>query len=188
MATLMGVLAGMSHLSSDSEIVAFRTMGLRNRQLLKPVLLFSVVTWLVSSWLIMYLAPEANYRFDKLYTGVALSQTISGIKPGVFYQGLPFYSLYFRDQDRDGEWRNVFLCSMMKPDEDTLIFARRGRFIYQQSQKDNYIVLSDGVVHAFKKKDPGKYSLTFFSRKTETISNLVTSAKPGAAPSWSSPS
>jgi LPS export ABC transporter permease LptF/LPS export ABC transporter permease LptG len=174
MATLMGVLAGMSRLSSDSEIVAFRTMGLRNRQLLKPVMLFSVATWLVSSWLIMYLAPEANFRFNKLYTGVALSQTISGIKPGVFYQGLPFYSLYFHDQDRDGEWRDVFLYSMMKPDEDTLIFARRGRFIYQQFKKDNYIVLSDGVVHAFKKNDPGKYSLTFFSRKTETISNLVT--------------
>ena len=174
MATLMGVLAGMSRLSSDSEIVAFRTMGLRNRQLLKPVMLFSVATWLVSSWLIMYLAPEANYRFSRLYTGVALSQTVSGIKPGVFYQGLPFYSLYFRDQERDGEWRDVFLCSMMKPDEDTLIFARAGRFIYKQSQKDNYIVLSDGVVHEFKKKDPGKYSLTFFSRKTETISSLVT--------------
>ena len=174
MATLMGVLAGMSRLSSDSEIVAFRTMGLRNRQLLKPVMMFSVATWLFSSWLIMYLAPEANYRFSRLYTGVALSQTISGIKPGVFYQGLPFYSLYFRDQGRDGEWRDVFLCSMMKPDEDTLIFARAGRFIYKQSQKDNYIVLSDGVVHEFKKKDPGKYSLTFFSRKTEKISSLVT--------------
>jgi LPS export ABC transporter permease LptF/LPS export ABC transporter permease LptG len=174
MATLMGVLAGMSRLSSDSEIVAFRTMGLRNRQLLKPVMLFSFVTWIFSSWLIMYLAPEANYRFNRLYTGVALSQTISGIKPGVFYQGLPFYSLYFHDQDRSGEWRDVFLCSMTKPDEDTLIFARRGRFIYKQFQKDNHIVLTDGVVHSFKKKEPEKYSLTFFSRKNEKISNLVT--------------
>ena len=174
MATLMGVLAGMSRLSSDSEIVAFRTMGLRNRQLLKPVMLFSAATWLVSSWLIMHLAPEANYRFSKLYTGVALSQTISGIKPGVFYQGLPFYSLYFRDQDRGGQWRDVFLCSMTKPEEDTLIFARGGRFIYKQFQKDNFIVLTDGVVHSFKKKEPDKYSLTFFSRKTEKISNLVT--------------
>jgi lipopolysaccharide export system permease protein len=100
MATLMGVLAGMSRLSSDSEIVAFRTMGVRNRQVLKPVLLFSFAAWLVSTWLIMYLAPEANYRFSKLHTGVVLSQTISGIKPGIFYQDLPFYSLYFRDQDR----------------------------------------------------------------------------------------
>lgn len=174
MATLMGVLAGMSRLSSDSEIVAFRTMGICNRQLLKPVLLFSLATWLVSSWLIMVLAPEANYRFSKLHTGVVLSQTISGIKPGIFYQDLPFYSLYFRDQDRSGEWQDVFLYSMKNPEEDTLILAKKGRFIYKQFQKDNYIVLFDGVVHGFKKRDPAKYSLTFFSRKTEKIDDLIT--------------
>ena len=174
MATLMGVLAGMSRLSSDSEIVAFRTMGISNRQVLKPVLLFSFATWLVSSWLIMFLAPEANYRFSKLHTGVVLSQTISGIKPGIFYQDLPFYSLYFRDQDRGGEWQDVFLCSMKNPEEDTLIFAKKGRFIYKQFQKENHIVLFDGVVHGFKKKDPAKYSLTFFSQKTEKIENLIT--------------
>ena len=174
MASLMGVLAGMSRLSSDSEIVALRTMGVRNRQLLRPVLLFSFCTWLVSTWLIMFLAPEANYRFNKLYTGVVLSQTVSGIKPGVFYQGLPFYSLYFRDQERGGDWRDVFLYSTKKPDEDTVVLARRGRFIYKQSQKENFIVLNDGVVHGFKKSDPGKYTLTFFAQKTETISSLAT--------------
>jgi len=173
MATLMGVLAGMSRLSSDSEIVALRTMGVRNRQLLKPVLAFSLVTWLVSSWLIMFLAPEANYRFNRLYTGVALSQTISGIKPGVFYQGLPSYSLYFNDLERNGDWKDVLLYSTKKPEEDSLLFARRGRFIYRQFQKDNTIVLSDGVVHSFKKKEPEKYSLTFFSQKSETVSNLT---------------
>ena len=174
MATLMGVLAGMSRLSSDSEIIALRTMGVRNRQLLRPVLWFSLGTWFVSSWLIMFVAPEANYRFNKLYTGVVLTQTISGIKPGVFYQGLPFYSLYFPDQQRNGDWRNVFLYSMKKPEEDTLVLARTGRFLYKQGQKENHVVLKDGVVHSYKKNDPGKYSLTFFAQKTETVSNSVT--------------
>jgi lipopolysaccharide export LptBFGC system permease protein LptF len=163
MATLMGVLAGMSRLSSDSEIVAFRTMGIHNHKILKPVLLFSVSTWLVSSWLLMFLAPETNYRFSKLYTEVVLSQTISAIKPGVFYQDLPFLSLYFRDQDRSGEWQDVFLCSLKNPEEDTLIIAKRGKFIYKQFQKENYILLFDGVIHAFKKKEPTKYTLTFFT-------------------------
>lgn len=174
MATLMGVLAGMSRLSSDSEIVAFRTMGVRNRQLLRPVLAFSAATWLVSSALIMFLAPEANYRFNRLYTGVALSQTISGIKPGVFYLGLPSYSLYFHDQERNGDWKDVFLYSTKKTDEDTLVVARRGRFIYKPLQKENQIVLSDGVVHSFKKKEPEKYTLTFFAQKIETVNNLAT--------------
>ena len=38
---------------------------------------------------------------------VALSQTISGIKPGVFYQGLPSYSLYFNELERNGDWKDV---------------------------------------------------------------------------------
>jgi LPS export ABC transporter permease LptF/LPS export ABC transporter permease LptG len=174
MATLMGVLAGMSRLSSDSEIVAFRTMGVNNRRILKPVLLFSAGTWLVSSWLLMFLAPEANYRFNKLYTEVILSQTISGIKPGVFYQDLPYLNLYFRDQDRQGEWRDVFLSSQKKPEEDTLIFAKKGRFIKRRAQGESRIVLFDGVVHAYNKEKPEKYALTFFSQKTETIGSLVT--------------
>lgn len=173
MATLMGVLAGMSRLSSDSEIVAFRTMGVRNRQLLRPVLLFSLATWLVSSWLIMFLAPEGNYRFNRLYTGVVLSQTVSGIKPGVIYRGLPSYTLYFPDQGRDNEWRNVLLYSTKKPEEDTLILARSGRFQPGQPQKESAIVLRDGAVHSFKKEEPGKYSLTLFSLKSEAVSSLV---------------
>jgi len=174
MATLMGVLAGMSRLSSDSEIVAFRTMGVNNRRILRPVMLFSVSTWLVSSWLLMFLAPETNFRFNKLYTEVVLSQTISGIKPGIFYQDLPFLNLYFRAQDRGGEWRDVLLCSQKNPEEDTLIFAKKGKLINRQSQKENYIVLFNGVIHTFKKEDPAKYALTFFTQKTEKISNLVT--------------
>ena len=37
MSVLMGILAGLSRLSSDSEIVAFRTLGIRNSRLLWPV-------------------------------------------------------------------------------------------------------------------------------------------------------
>lgn len=174
MATLMGVLAGMSRMSSDSEIIALRTMGVRNRQLLRPVLLFSAAAWLVSTLLIMFLAPEGNYRFNKLYTQVLLSQTVSGIKPGVVYQGLPFYSLYFADQERNGDWRNVLLYSMKKPEEDTLLLARSGRFLYRQGQKENHLVLRDGVIHQFKKQDPGKHGLTYFAQKIETVSGLAT--------------
>ena len=38
MATLMGVLAGLSRMSTDSEIVAFKTLGVSNFRILKPVM------------------------------------------------------------------------------------------------------------------------------------------------------
>ena len=112
MSTLMGILAGLGRMSTDSEIVAFKTMGINNLRILKPVMIFSVVAWLFSSWLIMYLAPEANFRFSQLQNQVVLSKAISEIKPRTFYSGLPGYTLYFQDIDNQtNEWRNVCTCT-----------------------------------------------------------------------------
>jgi len=172
MATLMGVLAGLSRMSSDSEIIAFRTMGIANRKILRPVMIFSFLTWFISSWFIMYLTPEANFRLNKLITGVLFSQSVANIKPGVVYQELPFYSLYFKEINQNNEWQDVFLYSMRSATEDTAIFAKRGHFLYDSAQKENYIVLFDGSIHSFKKKEADKYSLTLFTQRNEKIAKL----------------
>ena len=88
MSTLMGVLAGLSRMSSDSEIIAFRTMGINNSRILKPILLFAFMTWLFSTWLIMYLAPEANFRFNQLYTHIGVSRAVSNTN-GKTYFSIP---------------------------------------------------------------------------------------------------
>ena len=136
MASLMGILAGLSRMSSDSEIVAFRTMGISNAKILKPVMLFSSAAWLLSSWLIMYLAPEANFRLSRLLNEVVLSQNMADIKPRVFYQDLPYYCLYFRNITKQNDWEDVLLYSQESPEEDTLILAKSGKFIQNQQQKE----------------------------------------------------
>ena len=99
MATLMGVLAGMSRMSTDSEIVALRTMGVSNFRILKPIIIFSIITWIISSFLIMYLAPEGNYQYHKLKTRIILSKAMSNIKPRTFNREFPTYILFFNDID-----------------------------------------------------------------------------------------
>ena len=42
MAVLMGILGGLSRLSSDSEIMAFKTLGISYERLLRPVIVFSL--------------------------------------------------------------------------------------------------------------------------------------------------
>src|SRR5512137_2104352 len=63
MAVLMGILAGLSRLSTDSEITAFRTLGISSRRLAWPVFLFAFAGWLVTSSLTLFLAPQANYKW-----------------------------------------------------------------------------------------------------------------------------
>ncbi len=174
MATLMGVLAGLSRMSTDSEIVALRTMGVSNLRLLRPIMVFATMAWLFSSWLIMYVAPETNYRLNRLFTEVVFSQTVSNIRPGVFYREIPYYALFFQDADpQTHQWRNVFLYSMRAPEKDSLILARSGAYVHDPGKGDGAIVLWNGVVHEFKKNEPRKYTLTGFSAMKEKVPQMV---------------
>jgi LPS export ABC transporter permease LptF/LPS export ABC transporter permease LptG len=181
MATLMGILAGLSRLSTDSEIIAFRTVGVPNRRILRPVMLFCACNWLLSSWLIMYLAPEANYRVNQLVTEVVLSQSIASVKPGTFCQDLPHYTLYFREVGADGQWRDVLLYSQSEPENDVLMMAKRGRFVQDRERRASFIVLDDGVIYSFKRSQPESTTLTRFSRKTEALVPYMTGERSRAS-------
>lgn len=180
MATLMGILAGLSRMSSDSEVLALRTLGVHHQRLYKPVLVFSLLTWLASSLFSMYLAPEASFQFHKIQNQVFLSKGVNQIKPRTFYTDLPSYVLYFEDVDRKtGEWEHVFLFSYKQPEDDLLILAERGRFTYtSEDRRSGYMTLTRAKVHSFNRHKPlDGYELTSYEQLIEevpTYQNLIT--------------
>ncbi len=171
MATLMGILAGMSRMSTDSEIVALRTMGINNFRLFRPVLIFSIFTWIISSYLIMYLAPEGNYQYNKLKTKIFLTKAMSSIKPGTFNLAFPTYVLYFKDiNKKTGDWSNVFLYARRDGINDNVILAKSGRLINSDEGGKSYFFLKDVVLHSFDKRKPGKkYTTTYYASTSEEI-------------------
>lgn len=175
MATLMGVLAGMSRMSTDSEIVALRTMGVSNFRILKPIIIFSLITWFISSFLIMYLAPEGNYQYQKLKTRIMLSRAMSNVKPRTFNREFPTYILFFNDIDnRTNEWKDVFLYSRRDSKRDNIILAKKGKIIQDKDKRKSYFALKNATLHSFKKDDPGKnYFTTSHLNTSEEIPELT---------------
>jgi len=175
MSTLMGILAGLSRMSTDSEIVAFRTMGVNNWRILKPIMVFAIVNWLFSSWLIMYMAPEAGFRLVRLMADIAAKRTISDIKPRDFYKSLPHFTLYFNDVDnKTGEWKDVFLYSRKEPGKDVVIMAKRGKFHQTFEEKESFLVLDEALAHVYNKKKPeSSYELIRYGRKKEAVPNIL---------------
>src|SRR4030065_118575 len=89
MSVLMGILAGLSRLSSDSEIVAFRTLGIRNSRLLWPIFIFAFAGWVITSALTLYLAPRADYKEVQTPTRSVLSKGQVQINPREFNETIP---------------------------------------------------------------------------------------------------
>ncbi len=169
MSVLMGILAGLSRLSSDSEIVAFRTLGIRNTRLLWPVLFFAFVGWLMTSALALYLAPWSNYRWVQTLTRSVLSKVQLNVKPREFNESIPQTVLFIQDITPDNQWKNVFVHLSNRPDEERLILARAGRLNFFPEAKRATLELFGGALHTLPAGEPEHYSITFFQRIEEEI-------------------
>ena len=176
MATLMGLMAGLSRMSSDSEMMAYQTLGIGNSRLLKPVLLFAGICWLASFLLISWVAPETNYRLSQLNRKIFYSQAISSIKPRSFYTQFTGHVIFFMDRDpTSGEWHNVFLYSSSNLDEDTITLAERGRITRQvdpESQLTETIILLENarIFHFSAQKPEEGFSSASYRYRKVTIS------------------
>ena len=169
MAVLMGFLAGLSRLSTDSEITAFRTLGISSRRLAWPLFVFAFAGWLVTSYLTLFLAPRANYKWVQTITGSVLAKVQVRIVPREFNETVPKMVLYIQEIDRDKTWRNVFVYLTKDPAEPRLILAREGRLDLFPEAKKATLVLTDGTVHSYPLAHPEKYSITSFKRLEEGI-------------------
>ena len=169
MAVLMGILAGLSRLSTDSEITAFRTLGIRSRRLAWPLFVFAFAGWFLTSYLTLFLAPRANYKWVQTITGSVLAKVQVRIVPREFNETVPRMVLYIQEIDRDKTWRNVFVYLTKDPAEPRLILAREGRLDLFPETKTATLVLTGGAVHSYPLAQPEKYSITSFKRLEEGI-------------------
>lgn len=162
MSVLVGVLAGLSRLSSDTEITAFKTLGVSYKRLLRPVLFFSLSGWLVTSLLTLYLAPHANYKWVQSLSRSVLGKIELNIDPHEFNESIPHTVLYIQEITPPGQWENIFVHFSHSPKEPKIISASRGKLNFYPQKKRATIELFDGALHSFRLTSPEKYSFTSF--------------------------
>lgn len=169
MAVLMGILAGLSRLSTDLEITAFKELGIGFLRLLRPLLLFAGAGWLLASALTLYLAPRANYKWIQTLTGRVLSKVQVNISPREFNERFPGTVLFVQNIAPGKDWERVFVQSTAVPEEPKVILARRGRLHFYPETKRATLELFAGTVHSFNPAKPETYSLTSFERWEDEI-------------------
>lgn len=115
MSVLMGILAGLSRLSSDSEITAFKTLGISPRRMLRPLLLFAFAGWLLTSVLTLYLAPRFNFKWIQTLTESVLDKVQLQINPREFFDEIPNTMIFIQDITEQKNWQISWSISPMLP-------------------------------------------------------------------------
>lgn len=140
-ATLAGIVIGLSRMGTDSEIVAMRAAGIGSWKLLKPVLLIGIGLSFATTYIHMMEAPRAARDLERVALQGALAKLDSPVEPRSF-STLPRYVIYVRDGDKvKGIWGRVFIFTQ-QPDHSTQVFtARSGRIDSSGDQSE--LVLTD---------------------------------------------
>jgi LPS export ABC transporter permease LptG len=111
MSLLFGILIAIGRLSSDSEIVAMRALGISTRTIYRPVFFFSFVMFLLNLYLINYVMPEGNRQFVALQAELSTSAAENIVKPRVFHDQYENLMIYVNDVDQStGQWKGVFVA------------------------------------------------------------------------------
>src|SRR5688572_11906387 len=110
MSLLFGILIAIGRLSSDSEIVAMRALGISTRTIYRPVFLFSLAIFGLNLYLINAVMPRGNQQFVALRAELMTSSAEKAIKPRIFYDQYANLMIYVNDVDPGtGQWKGVFV-------------------------------------------------------------------------------
>ncbi|MEE8604480.1 MAG: LPS export ABC transporter permease LptF [Candidatus Aminicenantaceae bacterium] len=169
MSVLMGILAGLSRMSTDAEITAFKTLGISYKRLLRPVLFFSFLGFLVTSILTLYLAPRANYKWVQTFSESVLTRVQFNINPREFNDSMPNTVLFIQDINPEMGWQNIFMYFATPPDEPKVILAREGRLNFYPEERRASIELFDGMIHSYPLNDIEDYTITSFGHYEEEL-------------------
>jgi LPS export ABC transporter permease LptG len=111
MSLLFGILIAVGRLSSDSEIVAMRALGISTRTIYRPVFFFSFTMFLLNLYLINFVMPEGNRQFVALQAELTMSAAENVVKPRVFHDQYENLMIYVNDVDpTTGQWKGVFVA------------------------------------------------------------------------------
>jgi LPS export ABC transporter permease LptG len=111
MSFLFGVLIAVGRLSSDSEIIAMRALGISMRMLYRPVFVLSFLIFLATLYLMNVLVPRGNSELTAMRLELTTSQASTSIQPRVFYDDYENLMIYVDDIDpRTGVWKGVFIA------------------------------------------------------------------------------
>ncbi|HEX7681919.1 MAG TPA: LPS export ABC transporter permease LptG [Thermoanaerobaculia bacterium] len=118
MSLLFGILIAVGRLSSDSEIIAMRALGISTRTIYRPVFLFSFLVFCINLYLMNFVLPHGNAEFAALRSEIFTSQIEKELKPRVFYDEFENLTIYVNDVDpKTLQWKGVFVADSRTADE-----------------------------------------------------------------------
>lgn len=162
MAFLLGILAALARLSADNEITALKTSGVGLYRLSPPVIFLSVITFLVTSFLVFYAVPWGSRNFRETLFRLAGSTAKLDVKERIFNATLGDLVVYVNKVSPGGKiFEGVMIYDERDPEVNSTVIARRGYLVPEPKAQKLVLQLFDGSIHSQEAKEETYRTIQF---------------------------
>ena len=164
MSTLLAVLLTFLRMSGDNEITVLKSAGVSLYQLLPPVVFFCLCTYLVTSYLSVFIQPQANQSFRNELLALAKARADVSVKERVFIDNFNNIVLYVNHIPLGSDvMQDIFIQDKREDEVASVIVARRGRIATDKEQRALIFQLFNGLIDRMNRSQDTTETITFQS-------------------------
>ncbi|MDR2861124.1 MAG: LPS export ABC transporter permease LptF [Syntrophobacterales bacterium] len=143
---LIATLIGIGRLSSDSEITVMKSSGISLYQLLSPVFILALISFLATAGMSLFLSPAGNMATKDLLFAIAQHKASVGIQERVFNDDFQGILIYANHIPPSGDYlEGVIVSNRRDADNPNTIFAQRAYLISDTANLSMIMRLETGI-------------------------------------------
>jgi len=175
-AAFAGTLYAINRLLSESELVVVQATGFSPYRLARPILMFGVIVFALSSILAHVLVPISSARLAERTAEISENMTARLLSEGRFLHPVDGVTFYIREITPVGALRDIFLMDSRTKERTITYTAREALLLRGESAPS--LVMIDGTAQVFD-TTTRRLSVTRFDDFAFDLDGLVDS--PGAS-------
>lgn len=169
-AAFAGTIYVTNRLMSESELVVVQSTGFSPWRLMRPVLVFGVFVFVMSSILAHVLVPVSQARFADRSAEIAENMTARLLSEGQFLHPAEGVTFYIREISPLGALQNVFLSDARETGRTVTYTAREALLL--RGADNPSLVMIDGMAQSYD-QDTNRLSVTRFQDFAFDLNGLV---------------
>jgi len=172
LSVLLSSIMTFGTLGENYELVAIKSAGISLQKAMRPLFVVIIMLTIGSFLFSNYMLPKANLKFGSLLYDVRNKKLAFLIKPGVFNNSIPNYSIRVDAKDDDGKLHGIMIYDHKGTNGiPKVIMAKEGEMNKTSDGKFLVLKLKDGVQYEEQANNNGTYNprqILYRSRFKET--------------------
>ena len=149
---LFASVATFNQFSASNEWVAMKSCHLSFLQIMKPVIIFSVIAYLISVIIMVYALPWGNYAYKQKTFEIIKKRAHINIQPNILNYDFKNLVIIAEAREKKNTLKGIFIADTTETNSTRIITANKAIIIPNKETLKIRLVLTKGTIHELKDK------------------------------------